>query len=117
MVATAPIIADRIARVVEAAHRQPRRDGNDAIPVEDARNQGDREQRDRGERELPGDPPEVDVGLRTELGRAPFIHEEVNASQFLALAGERTSPMPAAEILWLLEAQFVGYRRRTVICG
>ena len=53
---------------------------------------------------------------RSLVGR-PFIHVEVNASQFLALAGERTSPMPAAEILWLLEAQFVGYRRRAVICG
>jgi hypothetical protein len=58
------------ARVVDAAHRQPRRDVNDAILVEDVRNQGNREQRDRGERELQRDPPQVNVALRTELGRA-----------------------------------------------
>jgi hypothetical protein len=39
----------------------------------------------------------------------PFIHGEVSASQFLAIAGERTSPMPAVAILRLLSAQFVGY--------
>jgi hypothetical protein len=58
------------ARVVDAAHRQPRRDVNDAILVEDVRNQRNREQRDRGERELQRDPPQVNVALRTELGRA-----------------------------------------------
>jgi hypothetical protein len=41
--------------------------------------------------------------------RDPFIHGEVSASQFLAIASERTSPMPAAEILRLLDGQFVGY--------
>jgi hypothetical protein len=41
--------------------------------------------------------------------RDPFIHGEVSASQFLAIASERTSPMPAVEILRLLDAQFVGY--------
>jgi hypothetical protein len=39
----------------------------------------------------------------------PFIHGEVSASQFLAIASERTSPMPAVAILRLLNAQFVGY--------
>ncbi len=62
------------ARVVDAAHRQPRRNANNAIFVEDVRNQGDREQTDRGERELQRDPPEVNVGLRTELGRARGEH-------------------------------------------
>jgi hypothetical protein len=41
--------------------------------------------------------------------RDPFIHREVSASQFLAIASERTSPMPAVEILRLLDAQVVGY--------
>jgi hypothetical protein len=39
----------------------------------------------------------------------PFIHVEVSASQFLAIASERTRPMPAVAILRLLNAQFVGY--------
>jgi hypothetical protein len=39
----------------------------------------------------------------------PFMHGEVSASQFLAIASERTSPMPAVEILRLLDAQIVGY--------
>ncbi len=42
----------------------------------------------------------------------PFIHQEVNGSQFLVLAGERTSPMPAVEILRLLDVQLVGYTVR-----
>ena len=41
--------------------------------------------------------------------RDPFMHGDVSASEFLAMAGERTSPMPAVEILQLLDAQFVGY--------
>jgi hypothetical protein len=41
--------------------------------------------------------------------RDPFIHGEVSASQFLTIVGDRTSPMPAVEILRLLNAQFVGY--------
>jgi hypothetical protein len=41
--------------------------------------------------------------------RDPFIHREVSALQFLAIASERTSPMPAVEILRLLDAQVVGY--------
>jgi hypothetical protein len=39
----------------------------------------------------------------------PFFHGEVSASQFLAIAGERTSPMPAVEIIRLLDDQFLGY--------
>jgi hypothetical protein len=41
--------------------------------------------------------------------RDPFVHGDVTASEFLAMASERTSPMPAVEILRLLDAQFVGY--------
>jgi hypothetical protein len=41
--------------------------------------------------------------------RDPFIHGDVSASEFLAMATERTSPMPAVEILRLLNAQVVGY--------
>ena len=41
--------------------------------------------------------------------RDPFIHGEASASQFLAIASERTHPMPAAEILRLLDAEFIGY--------
>ena len=41
--------------------------------------------------------------------REPFMHRDVSASEFLAMAGERTSPMPAVEILQLLDAQVVGY--------
>jgi hypothetical protein len=41
--------------------------------------------------------------------RDPFIHGEVSASQFLTIASGRTSPMPAVEILRLLDVQFVGY--------
>jgi hypothetical protein len=41
--------------------------------------------------------------------RDPFMRGEVSASEFLAMASERTSPMPAVEILQLLDAQFVGY--------
>jgi hypothetical protein len=41
--------------------------------------------------------------------RDPFIHGDVSASEFLAMASERTSPMPAVEILRLLKAQVVGY--------
>jgi hypothetical protein len=39
----------------------------------------------------------------------PFIHGEVSASQFLAIASERTSPLPAVSILRVLDAQFIGY--------
>jgi hypothetical protein len=39
----------------------------------------------------------------------PFIHGEVSASQFLAIACERTGPMPAVAILQLLDGQFVGH--------
>ncbi len=41
--------------------------------------------------------------------RDPFIHGDVSASDFLAMASERTSPMPATDILRLLDAQVVGY--------
>jgi hypothetical protein len=41
--------------------------------------------------------------------RDPFIHGVVSASQFLAMASERTSPMAAVEILRVLDAQFIGY--------
>ena len=41
--------------------------------------------------------------------RDPFIHGDVSASDFLAMASERTSPLPAVEILRLLDAQLVGY--------
>lgn len=41
--------------------------------------------------------------------RDPFIHGDVSASDFLAMASKRTSPMPAVEILRLLDAQVVGY--------
>jgi hypothetical protein len=41
--------------------------------------------------------------------RDPFIHGDVSASEFLAMASERTRPMPAVEILRLLNAQVVGY--------
>jgi hypothetical protein len=41
--------------------------------------------------------------------RDPFSHEEVNGSQFLAMASGRTSPMTALEIIRLLDSQFVGY--------
>ena len=41
--------------------------------------------------------------------RDPFIHGDVSAAEFLAMASERTSPMPAVEILRLLNAQVVGY--------
>jgi len=41
--------------------------------------------------------------------RDPFIHAEVNASQFLVMVGERTSPMPAVEIVRFLDDQFIGY--------
>ena len=39
----------------------------------------------------------------------PFTHEQVNGTQFLAMASGRTSPMPAVEILRLMDSQFVGY--------
>jgi hypothetical protein len=39
----------------------------------------------------------------------PFLHGEVSASQFLAIASERTSPLPAVEIIRMLDAQFIGY--------
>ena len=38
-----------------------------------------------------------------------FIDEEVSGSQFLGIASERTSPMGAAEILRLMDSQYVGY--------
>jgi len=41
--------------------------------------------------------------------REPFMHGEVNASKFLSIASQWTSPMPAVEILRLLDAQFIGY--------
>jgi hypothetical protein len=41
--------------------------------------------------------------------RDPFTHEDLSASEFLAMASERTSPMPAVEILQLLDTQVVGY--------
>jgi hypothetical protein len=41
--------------------------------------------------------------------RDPFTHEQVNGTQFLAMASGRTSPMPAVEILRLMDSQFVGY--------
>ena len=41
--------------------------------------------------------------------RDPFIHGDVSTSEFLAMASERTSPMPAVEILRLLDVQVVGY--------
>ena len=62
------------ARVVDAAHRQPRRDVDDPVLVEDVGDQGEAEQRDRGERELQRNPPQVDVALRTEFGRARGKH-------------------------------------------
>ena len=41
--------------------------------------------------------------------REPFVHEEVDGTQFLGMASGRTSPMPALEIVRLLGSQFVGY--------
>ena len=41
--------------------------------------------------------------------RDPFTHEEVNGLQFLGMASGRTSPMPALEILRLMDSQYVGY--------
>jgi hypothetical protein len=41
--------------------------------------------------------------------RDPFTHEEVNGSQFLSMASGKTSPVPALEILRLMDSQFVGY--------
>jgi hypothetical protein len=41
--------------------------------------------------------------------REPFMHGEVSASQLLSIASERTSPMPAVEILRLLDDQIIGY--------
>ncbi len=41
--------------------------------------------------------------------RDPFIHGDVSASDFLAMASERTSPLPAVEILRLLDVQLVGH--------
>ena len=63
------------AGIVDAAHRQPRRDVNDTILVEDVGNQGDPEQCDCGERELQRDPPHIDVALRTELGGTRSNHD------------------------------------------
>ena len=56
----------------EAEHDEhPRRDQRDLRElVEDVRNQGDAEQRSCGERKLQRDPPQINVALRTELGRA-----------------------------------------------
>jgi hypothetical protein len=51
------------------------RDVNDAILVEDVRNQGDAEQSECGERELERDPPQVNVALRTELSGARGKHD------------------------------------------
>ncbi|MGB2638642.1 MAG: hypothetical protein WAN32_06800 [Candidatus Acidiferrum sp.] len=39
-------MAERIARVVDAAHGQPRGDVNDVVFVEDVGNQGEPEERD-----------------------------------------------------------------------
>jgi len=41
--------------------------------------------------------------------RDPFTHEQVNGTQFLAMASGRNSLMPAIEILGLMDSQFVGY--------
>jgi hypothetical protein len=43
----------------------------------------------------------------------PFVHEEVNGTQFLRMASGKTSPMPAAEIIRLVGSQFVGYTLTT----
>jgi hypothetical protein len=45
------------ACIVDAAHRHPPRDANDAVPVEDVRNYRDPEERNRGHRQLQRDPP------------------------------------------------------------
>ena len=41
--------------------------------------------------------------------RDPFAHEQVNGTQFLEMVSGRTTPMPAVEILRLMDSQFVGY--------
>jgi hypothetical protein len=38
-----------------------------------------------------------------------FLDEDVNGSQFLGIASERTRPQPAVEVLRLMHSQFVGY--------
>jgi hypothetical protein len=48
---------------------------NDVVLVEDVWNQGEPEQCDCREREPQRNPPQVNVALRTELGRAPRIRE------------------------------------------
>jgi hypothetical protein len=40
--------------------------------------------------------------------RDPFTHEEVNGSQFLGMVAGRTSPLPALEILRLMNSKFIG---------
>ena len=50
----------------------------------------------------------ADDGYHVEV-KDRFIDEEVNGSQFLGIASERTSPMRAVEILRLMDSQCVGY--------
>jgi hypothetical protein len=38
-----------------------------------------------------------------------FIDEEMNGSRFLKIASERTSPVPAVEILRVMCSQYTGY--------
>lgn len=39
----------------------------------------------------------------------PFVHEEVNGTQFRGMASGKTSPLPAIELFRLLGSQFIGY--------
>jgi len=41
--------------------------------------------------------------------RDPFTQEQVNVTQFLEMVSGMTTPMPAVEILRLMDSQFVGY--------
>jgi hypothetical protein len=50
----------------------------------------------------------ADDGYHVEV-KDRFIDEDVNGSQFLGIASERTSPMRAVEILRLTNSQYIGY--------
>ena len=54
---------------------------NDAVLVEDVRNQGDPEQSDCGEREPQRDTPKVNVALRTKFGRARGEHANLSGAE------------------------------------